>query len=585
MKKLFFILIILIILLTAGYYTLKMIPASFMPEAQKTLLSDFEKKLTSYVSKVSESIKALWEKFTQEDSTQEQEGVVLCFKNGNKMTVDILEKDEDQYLVRWKDQEITVFAEQIDRIASGKELLKEKGNLTNDEITKLWPYDSNIAIRLKNTMAIDAPIDQVKKDELILLNAMEGGGYIKQAIKRAEIDYLIFKPVNSADSIKIEQTLQETFPQMRFFKEGNCTILTDSSIQWVRRYKQVLRVAYSDIFLKFFELFKDKIPQRQNFVVVFDSQIDFIEFAVKQGIPGWAILGYFDPRSKVLYLFNSLGDQVASALFEMLVGRTGEAIDRQSKQIKSQVSGRYHREITNEAESFKDKFGVAHHLFRKMFRSSTLKTLRHEFTHGLFHNWELQSIEVSKFIDDKLGLIEKKKNIITSGNAKEKTELVKALISFKGEELNLQAANSWLAEGLATYCETDPIGTQNDCWLHIYQEMVKEGPIYPLEYLANYKMGSFPGVCSKAMLQMYAQSWALVTFLMDKYPQEVMQYQKRMSENLALGHEDLDWLLEATGKDLRELENEFKEYMQQYADVEDPHEAMFSEIDKMFRGY
>jgi hypothetical protein len=146
----------------------------------------------------------------------------------------------------------------------------------------------------------------------------------------------------------------------------------------------------------------------------------------------------------------------------------------------------------------------------------------------------------------------------------------------------MKASNSWISEGIATYCETDPLGSQNNRWLYIYQDMTGKGSAYPIESLTFYRIGSFPGVAPMAQLQMYAQSWALVNFLMEKYPNEFMAYQKKMAEKTAGEGEDIKWLLESLGKNKEEVDREFLEYMSTYKKIDDPDVKYFEELYNIF---
>ncbi len=524
--------------------------------------------------------------FSAKSSTEEQksgETVVVYFKNGNTLIGELLEKTEDRYYVRWKGEEIIVYAEQVERIGGQEEIAKEKRILSDEEISNWWPYENDIVIRLTNRMVCDARITRAGKDKLTLLYLTEGQGRIEQDIERSKVEYLIFKPMDNDQSKRIENSLREMFPEMKFYKEGNFTIVTDSYLSWVKEYRKTLRETYTNVYLKFFNLFKDRKPQTQNFIVIFDDFADFVEYAIADGVPGWAVAGYFSPDEEVLYLFNVLGDKFSEILFEAMVGESGRTINDIVDKVEEHVDERYHIFIKGQAKRIKDKFWNAYSYYKGIFREATMGTLRHEFTHELFHNWGLQNIDLSKVKTDREELIKRKKEIFETEDYKKKAKLIKALISLRGESLDMQAANSWLAEGTATYCETDPPGSRNNRWLFIYQEMLKEGSVYPLESLTYYKIGSFPGVCPKAMLQLYAQSWAYVTFLMEKYPEQFMDYQKRMAKDLTQEHEDIDWLLEELGKDLRTVEKEFVEYMNTYEQVDDPYVSSFVKLYDIFR--
>jgi hypothetical protein len=138
-------------------------------------------------------------------------------------------------------------------------------------------------------------------------------------------------------------------------------------------------------------------------------------------------------------------------------------------------------------------------------------------------------------------------------------------------DTEIASAQSWLSEGIATYCATEPIGAVDENWLFIYQDASRKGEVNPIEFLTNFRVGSFPGLVHKAVLGSYAQSWALASFLMEKYPDQFMAYQARFaSDRPKDGEEELQWLLSSIGKDLPALEKEFALYMKAYPAVEDP---------------
>jgi len=278
-----------------------------------------------------------------------------------------------------------------------------------------------------------------------------------------------------------------------------------------------------------------------------------------------------------------LGEKFSEILFEGLVGESGRRIDDIVEKVEENIDKRYHIFFEGQVKTLKDKFWEAYSYYKGMYRESTMETLRHEFAHEVFHNWGLQGIELSKFERNEDALIKKKKEFLEAKDYKKKARLIRALIALKEGPLDMRAANSWLAEGVATYCETSTIGAENDRWLYIYQEMARKGPIYPLESLTYYKIGSFPGVASSAMLQMYAQSWAFVDFLMAEYPKEFMEYQRRMAEETAKENQDIEWLSEAIGKDIKTIEKELVEYMSRYEEVDDPYIRHFDKLLSIMR--
>ncbi len=507
--------------------------------------------------------------------------VALYFKDGSSMVGKLLRVTNEEYVIDWKGQETSVFAGQVERLGDPKAALREKAFLSDEEISEWWPFDNDIVVRLTNGAVLDGRITAVGKDAVTLLNLVEGGGSIEQDIDRSRIEHLIFKPVENEKSEEIEGMLKKLFPDMKFHSFGNFTIVSDSDEDWIDECSQVVRNVYTAIYFDFFSLFKERKPQLQNYLVIFDSFNRFVEYAIADGVPGWLVAGYFRPDDKVLYLYNVLGKEFSDILFDAIVGESGKAIDQLVDSAKDRYDDRYHIFIEGEAKGIKDKYWEAYTYYKNLFREQTLSTLRHEFTHQLFANYGLQSIMMSEVETNRERLIEKKKEFLETEDYAKKAEIVKSIISIKKKTdlPEMRAANSWLAEGTATYCETNPPGAIDKQWVFFYQEALKNNALNPIESLTVFRMGSFPGICNQSMLYMYAQSWAFVNFLMANYREEFMEYQKRMAEKSAEGQEDIDWLLECIGKDLRTVEGEFRAYMAKYEEQQDP---FLDEFDRMY---
>ncbi|MBL7071043.1 MAG: hypothetical protein ISS26_02580 [Candidatus Omnitrophica bacterium] len=548
--------------------------------------TDLQRPKTRKAAVSSDAEKALPAKKVSGDYAVGDE-VALFFKDGSSMVGDLVAVSGGEYVINWKGQETVIFASQLDRIGDPKEALSKKRVLSDKEVSDFWPFNNDIVVRLTNRAVLDAVIKDVEEDHITLLYLVDEGGSIEQDVKRSKVEHLIFKPIENDESRKTRSTLEKFFPEMEFYRFGNFTIVSDSNILWVNECSQVLRNVYTNIYFKFFGLLKDRTPQAQNYVVIFDSFIDFVEYAIADGVPGWMVAGYFRPDDKILYLFNVLGEEFSEILFEALVGESGRQIDELVERAENRYDDRYDIFIEGEAKGIRNKYWEAYSYYKNLYREGTLSTLRHEFTHQMFSSWGLQNIMLSKVERDKERLIKKKKEFLETDDYAKKAEIVKSIIAIKGKgELpDMRAANSWLVEGIATYCETNPTGSRNKRWLYLFQEAVRKNAVNPIEALTVYRMGSFPGVYYESMLYMYAQSWAFVTFLMNSYPDEFMKYQERMAGVKAEGQEDINWLIEYIGKDLRVVDNEFRDYMAKFEELEDPFIVQFERLYNIFHEF
>ncbi|MBN3037968.1 MAG: hypothetical protein JW869_00965 [Candidatus Omnitrophica bacterium] len=567
MKK-FIILLIIIVLVVVVFKKRYQQYEVGLKQAFKELSANFDGFKEKYLPFLKKST------FSKKERSGEP--VVIYFKNGTTMVGELLEDTGDTYVVNWKGQETIVYAEMVERIGGKEDIAKEKPVLTDKEITELWPYENDIVVRLTNQMVADAQITRVTDDAITLAYKIEGGS-MEQDIPRAKVEYLLFKPVDNQASRKIEEKLREKYPPMESYKVGNFTIFTDSYHTWVQEYIKILRKVSSDLYFTFFELFKDRKPQRQNFVVIFDEWIFYVIDGIRRGLPAWMAYGYYLPYEgeEALYTYNNLGDITSEIVFQLVVGIRSDMLDSAVEYVKGahdqKLVDRYEVFIDGQAKEIKDKLWDQYYFVKGTMREQSENTIRHEFTHETFDNWGLQWLEVSKLNEEDKVLAEEKKEILESDDKEQQLEIMQSLITKNTEELETQAGNSWLAEGIATYCATYPLGSVDKELLYDYQQMVREGAVYPLESLTGFRIGSFHGACPRAIAFLYAQSWAFSTFLMDEYRDEFMKYQKRMATEQAGEYDDIAWLLEAVGKDIRTLEKEFTDYMDtHYEEVEPP---------------
>lgn len=500
------------------------------------------------------------------------EGVKLYLKHGGVVVGKLLEKVGNEYTVEWKGEKYVFDEKQIDR-AEYK---------TDRDVQ--WPYKNDVVVKKTSGIIVDGEISDVRDDGITVL-FKEGGGDLEMGVAKQDIDYLIFAPAyNNKESQETEERLTKLFPKMKVYKEGNIVILTDSYDTWAKKYMKAIRSVYTEIYFKFFKLFKKRKAEDQTFIVIFDSPF---EFGNSTGANYRLIAGFFDPIEGVLYLYNGFGEVIEKMVFEVIVGESGRSMDEIVSAVKKQVNERYHEFIEGQVKELTDKYWDVYSLYKTELTEETMFTLRHEFTHEVFHNWGLQNIIFSKPEIDKKKMDEKRKEFIETTDWKKKEELLMEMMKLRKpveEESGWNVGQSWLAEGMATYCETEPIGSIDKRWLFTFQEAADKGEMDPLEFFTNFEKGSFRGITLKSVLRSYSQSWAFATFLMNRYPEQFIEFQDKMArkkDEKEAGKENLIILLECLNKDLPALEKEFRDYMATYAKVEDPLIERFMKYQKI----
>lgn len=498
--------------------------------------------------------------------------VVVYLNNGGAISGTLLKETDETVIVEWQGVETAFDPVEIDHIERAKMLDTTDGTLAPETDDGTWSYSHDVVVKLMNGEVFDVDITDITKEAIVFRQSFEEGGYMEQEIPLNTLETLLFKPIINERSINIENSLRDLFPTMRFYRDGNTTIVTDSYITMVNQYKRVISRVQTDIYCSFFEAFKGRSQEVQNFVVIFDSLEKWMEFTISDGVPGWIVPGYFRPTNKTLYLYNWIGDEVEQFVTSLMEDGFGAQIDASASAIKGQVDSSYHRAIDGQARGLKNKFRAYFDWRMNMMKRITFSVLRHEFAHATFSNWGLQMVVASKFQEDSVSDLEEKKKFLQTKDIEEKKRMLLELMTQSSDEVlpEIDAANSWFTEGVATYCETPTVGGENDERIYGFQEMLRENAFLPLEQLSAYKIGSFPGVYSRAMLQAYAQSWALVTYLMDTYRDGFLSYIKRVAETPPEGNQDVLWLEEAIGKDRRVIERELIAYMEQFPKKDDP---------------
>jgi len=578
MKQLLIIFIILSLGLSTYYYLERPelpFPVPFIDnlptklEVKDIILQKFEAIKKGKPVHKEEYIKQDLEKLEKKLSP---DAVIIYLKNKSIISGELTHENPKEIFIRWKDGEIGFSREEIERIEYGKETEEKEGFLFPDE--EKWKYNNDIVVQLTNLTVIDAVISDVTSENVLLKFPLEEGGTIEQEIPRSRIENLLFKPVVNKRSKEIRKCLKEQFPKMHFYEESIFTICTDSNNIWVEKYQKVLRSHIRDFYFTYFRLLKGRKPKVQNFIVIFDKINDFREYATLDGVPEWAG-GYFDSVDEVLYLPNFLGDEAEDLIYECLVMRNRRIANMFGDWVKDNVDQRYHIFIEGLMDEWKGKFVKLSNIALGFFRNVTYLVLRHEATHELFHSWGLQNIVMSRIKYSQEELAEKKKEYLESEDKEKRAELLSEILSQR-EKIEktyiekVEATNSWFVEGTATYSETDPLGGLNKFRLYEFQEAKRKDMLFPLEQLTVYKIGSFPGVADETMGAAYAQSWAFTHFLMNKYPDEFMSYLERMVGEKPEKNEDLEWLLGALDRKLREVEEEFLAYMDKFEQIENP---------------
>ncbi len=505
--------------------------------------------------------------------TTHPDSVTLYLTNGGIVTGELIRQSPQEITLRWESGQVGFKTQEIRRMVHGKaDTDADNVVMPWEGQEEIWPYHQPVVVKLMNATVLDAPITEVTSEALVLTHTVNPGGRIMQTIPRSDVAELLFRPIRNERSKQIEQTLQSLFPRMHVHREGMFTLITDSMPPVAKEYRRAIRQLAVDWYLTFFPLVGQRSPSVQQYIVVFEDWESYIEYAASDGVPGWIAVGYFHPEDQVLYCFNMVGERFSTLLYETFLGQFRQARDQVSQMLKGYRGAIF---IQGQMSEFLQKLEQAHAVVRQSYQSLSIAILRHELTHALFHNWRLQGVvlsQVPSLNEENEEQVKKKRQYLQTGKAEEKRRLLEELLKQHSTDSlpQMQAANSWIVEGLAGYMEPSPIGEINTERLAEAQQVQRTQGFLPLEFLHNFRLGSFLGMSNQSMLDAYAQSWALCHFLMHRYPEPFLAYLDRLArERPQKGNDTLSWLITAVGKPQRSLEQEFLAYMKQFQ-PEDP---------------
>jgi len=461
---------------------------------------------------------------------QEKAQDTLILKNGSMVQGVIVHENEEEVTIRIKGGEIGFPATDVAEVRRGETLVK-----TADGIQPVYAPSEEEApyprIHLKDGRIVSGNKISKEGATFYLKQVLEEGGSISFGFDADKIEKLDLWPPPPDDQLGKEFKQLLGLNLKYSFKEPPYYIVSTVESSDLVLYFKALRQFSSDFSMRFLELIDTEKPAPALGIVIFGSYADFLKYS---GLPkGTNVAGFYIPEKKYLVLFNV--KELDMVRFRLA---RSEDFEKRIGDIKTKV------ELYSGADSAgkwaaydfleKIQFKVEEDRVRveSWARDRTMETIRHEAGHQLF---------------DLLG--------IDSGR------------TYRG---------AWLSEGLAEYVATDPLGGINKERLMSLREELESGhPLMPLQFLLSIPNGA--GVRKLQdptyTLLAYAQSWAFVHFLMEKYPE---QFQGYIREVMTAGKDhnaqkDIALLEKHTGKQVKELDTEHEAYIR---------DIMVSELDE-----
>ena len=149
---------------------------------------------------------------------KEPEYITLYLKyGGTVVSGPLLSETDTEFTVLWKEQEFVIEKSQVLKV-------KRKGEAIE------WEYNNPMVIKLKNGSVLDACIKDIKKNRAVIESSLDGSSY-ETEVDINDVEHLVYKPISNKESREIEKKIKKNFPGMKFYGEGNVTIVTDANIK------------------------------------------------------------------------------------------------------------------------------------------------------------------------------------------------------------------------------------------------------------------------------------------------------------------------------------------------------------------
>ncbi len=456
----------------------------------------------------------------RKESAAEKAKDTLILKNGSMVQGVIVGETGNRVTIRIKGGEIGFPMADIAQVRRGETLVK-----TADGIQPVYAPSKKEApyprIYLKDgRMASGSKISK-EKGTFYLKQALAEGGNVSFGFEADKVEKIELWPPPPDDQLDKDFKKFRSYNLKYTFKEPPYHIVSTVESSDLVLYLKTLREFCSDFSMRFLNLIDTEKPAPALGVVIFGSYDDFLHCS---GLPkGSNMLGYYMPDKKFLALFNVKETDIVrffigrSEFIENHIGAAKTAVELYSSTDSAGKWAFYDFIEKLQFKSETDRMRV-----ESWARERTMETIRHEAGHQLF---------------DLLG--------IDSGSV------------YRG---------AWLSEGLAEYVSTNPIGEiDNERLMSIKKEFEAGHHLMPLQFLMSIKNGA--GIRKlqdpNFILLGYAQSWALVHFLMEKYPEQFLGYIRAVMK-AGKDHDaqkDISLLEKHVGKPLSALDAEYERHI------------------------
>lgn len=473
-------------------------------------LKDLRKNFDDFITSVKRAIAKRTSNFKAQDT--------LVLKNGSMIQGVIQSEDERQVTLQIPDGTVGFARSDIAEIRRGQTIVAEGDGIH----AKLKPTEADLPyprIFLKDGQIAYGGKILKEKDQFYLQKPVEGGGTASFGFAFDQIERIALWPFPSQEVLdKDFKRLSQENTRHSFLKPPYYIVSSVESSDLVLYFK-ALQQYYDEFLLNFFDLIDPERSPGPLPVVIFS---DYKQFLKTAGLsPSTQIVGFYAPKNKILFLYNLKETEMVrfqlrlAEYYQKNIGGAMTEIEFYSGNAEGKWQAYdFFEKIRNELDRRKTNLEA-------WARSRTIEVIRHEASHQLLHLFGIDSSEV-----------------------------------YRG---------GWFSEGFAEYMSPENMGSLNQDRLMFLRAEIDAGrSLMPLQFLMNIPSGQ--GIHRLGdqdyRLLAYAQSWAFVYFLMQKYQSAFFSYIRELKEKSRdfNAEKDIALLEQHVGKKLPEIEREFEPF-------------------------
>jgi hypothetical protein len=354
----------------------------------------------------------------------------------------------------------------------------ESTALTGDQLALKRKLEAQLAeerpthrLVLRNGQVVTGRVVGETATSVRLREGFGFSGYVVSPYKREEIATVEMLPEASFEVTAADIRLCQEFPEYNFAKNPPYTFVTDESFSDIEKILGLLGSLRQQFEERFAPLIRAGSEPREIQIVFFGKEAAFRTYAQRAAPAFVNSAGFYSTRDNRLALLDQLGSQKYTG-FQKEISRRQQALNQ------------HEQDGTGSHGEAARRLAAAQGQLTSLAKTMTEQLIRHEGAHQLFQTYHIHS--------------------------------------------PYGAEPTWLREGLAVYCEPEEMGRYHYVMAERVATARKVGQLLPLRtLLSHHAENGFFALGAGQAEAAYAQSWALVYFLMqDPYRRGFFEFIK-----------------------------------------------------------